>query len=290
MRDGGRLLERVLADAAARLVPALGLEPHTARIESRSLLGHALGRDRTWLAAHGRDALGEAEGARFEALLARRLAGEPVAYLTGRREFFGLEFIVTPAVLIPRPETEILVEAALARLSPDASPRVLDLGTGSACVAVALARHRPRAEVTGVDASEASLAVARENGNRILGPGRLRLLAGDWFAPVAGERFDLVIANPPYVAEGDPHLSRGDLRFEPRPALVAGADGLDCIRRIIGAAPAHLAPGGWLLLEHGYDQADICRNLLRAAGLQEVISVRDLSDIERVSGARRLTP
>jgi release factor glutamine methyltransferase len=283
-------VDEALAGAASRIAAALDLDSASARVEARSLLRHALRVDTAWLAAHGRDALAEgAERARFEALLARRLGGEPVAYLTGGREFFGLDFVVSPAVLIPRPETETLVEAALDRISPDGRCRVLDLGTGSGCVAIAIARHLPRAEVTAVDASEGALAVARENANRILGPGRLRLLGGDWFAPVAGERFGLVIANPPYVAEGDPHLSRGDLRFEPRAALVAGTDGLDCIRRIVREAPAHLSPGGWLLFEHGYDQAETCRNLLGESGLQEVISIRDLSGSERVSGARRLT-
>lgn len=278
-----------LAGAASRIAAELDLDSASARVEARSLLRHALAVDSSWLAAHGRDELGEAAVA-FETLILRRLQGEPVSYLTGRREFFGLEFRVSPAVLIPRPETETLVEAAIARIASGEPSRVLDLGTGSGCVAIAIARHCPRAEVTAVEASEASLAVARENANRILGPGRLRLLGGDWFAPVAGERFGLIVANPPYVAEGDPHLSRGDLRFEPRTALVSGRDGLDCIRRIVGEAPAHLAPGGWLLFEHGYDQAETCRNLLRESGLQEVISIRDLSGIERVSGARRLTP
>jgi len=278
-----------LAGAASRIAAALDLESASARVEARSLLCHALGVDSSWLAAHGRDDLGEAEGA-FEAQVRRRLQGEPISYLTGRREFFGLDFVVSPAVLIPRPETEILVEAAIARVAAGEPSRVLDLGTGSGCIAISIARHRSGAEVTAVEASQASLAVAWENATHILGPGRLRLLAGDWFAPVAGERFGLIVANPPYVAEGDSHLSRGDLRFEPRAALVAGPDGLDCIRRIIREAPAHLAPGGWLLFEHGYDQAEICRNLLRESGLQEVVSIRDLSGIERVSGARRLTP
>lgn len=280
-----------LAGAASSIAAALELDSASAQVEARSLLRHALGVTPAWLAAHGRDALEEgAERARFEALLARRLGGEPVAYLTGGREFFGLHFAITTAVLIPRPETEILVEAALARIPAEEPSRVLDLGTGSGCVAIAIARRLPRAEVTAVDASEGALAVARNNANRILGPGRLRLLEGDWFAPVAGERFDLIVANPPYVAEGDPHLSRGDLRFEPRSALVSGRDGLDCIRRIVRQAPAHLTQGGWLLFEHGYHQAENSRNLLRGAGLQEVVSVRDLSGIERVSGARRLTP
>ncbi|HSD61703.1 MAG TPA: HemK/PrmC family methyltransferase [Burkholderiales bacterium] len=306
-------IELVLADAAARLATALGLEPESARIEARSLLAHALDRDRNWLALHARDPLSEAGAAAFEALLARRLAGEPVAYLTGRREFFGLDFKITPAVLIPRPETELLVEQALERLPADAPSRVLDLGAGSGCVAITLARHRPRAKVTAVDTSEAALAVARDNARRLLGGGSpthgvgvpsplmgegqgegeessFRLVLSDWFSALGDAKYVLVVSNPPYVAEGDPHLAQGDLRFEPRHALAAGADGLDCIRRIVRDAPAHLAEGGWLLFEHGYDQAEDCRNLLRGAGLQDIRSFRDLSGIERVSGARRLTP
>jgi len=313
-------IERALADVAARLVPTHGLDAESARIEARSLLAHALGRDRTWLAAHGRDPLPDAGKARFNTLVARRLAGEPVAYLTGRREFYGLEFTVAPAVMIPRPETEVLVEQALERIPVDAPCRVLDLGTGSGAVAIAIKAHRPLAEVTATDASAEALAVARENARLLLGvappcgnppfsplfqrgvgndsstplsergAGGICFLLSDWFSALARERFHLIVSNPPYVAEGDPHLAQGDLRFEPRHALAAGADGLDCIRRIVGDGPAHLMDGGWLLFEHGYDQAETCRNLLRAAGLQDIGSYRDLSGIERVSGARRLTP
>jgi release factor glutamine methyltransferase len=310
----------VLGAAAARLASALRLGAESARIEARSLLAHALERDRTWLAIHGREPLADADRARFEALLARRLAGEPVAYITGRREFFGLDFKVTPAVLIPRPETETLVEAALERIPAAAPCRVLDLGAGSGCVAIAIAAQRPLARVTAVDSSEAALAVARENARRLLGTtkensphppfekggraggsivvttplsqrgaGGISFLHSDWFSALEGERYDAIVANPPYVAEGDPHLAQGDPRFEPRAALAAGADGLDCIRRIVAEAPGHLNEAGWLLFEHGYDQAQACRNLLRAAGLQDMVSLRDLSGMERVSGARRLT-
>ncbi|HET9700228.1 MAG TPA: peptide chain release factor N(5)-glutamine methyltransferase, partial [Burkholderiales bacterium] len=287
-------VHEVLAAAAARLAPALGLEAESARIEARSLLSYLLGRDRSWLAAHGRDPLPPADEAAFEALLARRRAGEPVAYITGWREFYGLDFQVTPAVLIPRPETELLVDLALERLPAHELRRVLDLGTGSGCVAIAIAAHRPLAEVTAVDASEAALAVARENASRLLPQSRrdaaISFQRSDWFSALKHERFDLIVSNPPYVAEGDPHLEQGDLPFEPRSALAAGADGLDGIRHIVSEAPAHLDAGGWLLFEHGYDQAAACRNLLRVAGLQETGSFRDLAGIERVSGARRLTP
>jgi release factor glutamine methyltransferase len=212
----------------------------------------------------------------------RRAAGEPIAYLTGNCEFYGLEFRVTPAVLIPRPETELLVDLALERLPVEGRARVLDLGTGSGCIAVSLGRQRPRMEVWAADAVPAALEVARDNALRL--GATVRFVRSDWLADLAGERFDLILSNPPYVAAGDPHLSRGDLRFEPASALVAGEDGLNDIRRIVAAAPAHLAPGGWLLFEHGYDQAQRCRALLTAAGFGQVTSWRDLAGIERVSG------
>jgi release factor glutamine methyltransferase len=219
---------------------------------------------------------------RYRHWLERRAAGEPIAYLTGACEFYGLEFRVTPAVLIPRPETELLVDLALERLPAAGRARVLDLGTGSGCIAVTLAHLRPQLEVWAADVSPAALEVARDNARRLLAPVRFR--RSDWLAGQAGERFDLILANPPYVAAHDPHLSQGDLRFEPACALVAGEDGLDDIRRIVAAAPAHLAPGGWLLFEHGYDQARRCRALLAAAGFARVASWRDLAGIERVSG------
>lgn len=212
----------------------------------------------------------------------RRAAGEPIAYLTGACEFYGLEFRVTPSVLIPRPETELLVDLVLERLPGAGRARVLDLGTGSGCIAVTLAHLRPRLEVWAADASPAALEVARDNARRL--DATVRLLRSDWLAALAGERFDLILANPPYVAAGDPHLSQGDLRFEPASALVAGEDGLNDIRRIVAAAPAHLVPGGWLLFEHGYDQGQRCRTLLAQAGFARVASWRDLAGIERVSG------
>ena len=214
----------------------------------------------------------------------RRRAGEPVAYITGEREFFSLAFRVTPAVLIPRPETELLVEAALASIPADAPARVLDLATGSGCVAVAIANERPGAQVTATDVSREALAVARENAKRH--GTRIDLVESDWFAALAGRRFDLIVANPPYVAEDDPHLAAGDLRFEPRAALVAGPKGLDCIETIVEQAIHHLRAGGRLLFEHGYDQAPCARALLAAAGYGDIVTRRDLAGIERVSGGR----
>ena len=250
--------------------------------EARLLLQHCLGMSHAALAAHPERVLDSAEAGRFGAWVARRAAGEPIAYLVGRSEFYGLDFAVTPDVLIPRPETEMLVDLAVERLRASARPRLLDLGTGSGCIAVTLAGRLPGAEVTAADASAAALAVARRNARAHAVA--LRFVAGDWFSALDGERFDLIVSNPPYVAEGDPHLGQGDLRFEPVAALASGADGLDAIRRIVAAAPRHLLPGGWLLFEHGYDQATRCRELLHAAGFAEVASWRDLAGIERASG------
>ena len=251
-------------------------------IDSRALLRVALGVSDAYLVAHPGQPLTEQQHERYLDWVERRRAGEPVAYLAGEREFYSLAFKVTPAVLIPRPETELLVDIALERVPAHEPFRVLDLGTGSGCVAIAIAKHRSRAQVTATDASRAALAVARENAARH-GSG-IEFIESDWLKALAGRRFDLIVSNPPYVAEHDPHLSQGDSRFEPRAALVAGADGLSCIRLIIVQARAHLEPGGGLLFEHGYDQAARCRALLAQAGYFDVATRRDLAGIERVSG------
>jgi len=227
--------------------------------------------------------LNDAQLSRYTALFERRMNGEPIAYLLAAREFYGLDFKVTPATLIPRPETELLVELALQHIPQRGTFRVLDLGTGSGAIALSIAHARPDAGVVAVDASQDALAVARENAQR-LNTGNVRLLCSDWFSALHGEHFDLIVANPPYVAANDAHLAQGDLRFEPRRALASGADGLDDIRRICAQAKAHLDPGGWLLFEHGYDQAEQVRTLLRHSGFTGVFSARDLSGIERVSG------
>jgi release factor glutamine methyltransferase len=259
-------------------------------IELRILLAHTLDVDHAHLIAHGRDTLGDEARAQFEALCARRRAGEPIAYLTGMREFYGVQFHVSPAVLIPRPETEVLVDLALERIPLDRIDRVLDLGTGSGCIALAIVMNRPLARVTATEASAAALVVARDNARRLDADVDLR--EGAWYDPVAGERFDIIVANPPYVAAGDPHLSEGDLRFEPAAALSDGSGGLASIERIVAGAPAHLLPQGWLLFEHGYDQAATARELLAAAGFGLVRSWRDLAGVERVSGgqAARVIP
>jgi release factor glutamine methyltransferase len=253
--------------------------------EARLLLGHALGKPPAWLIAHDDEVLAEDALLGFASLAARRAGGEPVAYLVGQREFFGREFDVSPAVLIPRPETELLVELAIAKVGAGSTATILDMGTGSGCIAVTLALEMPQAQVTAVDASEPALRVARDNAEKH--GTSLRLLQSDWFGALSGERFDLIIANPPYVAAGDPHLAAGDLRHEPRLALASGADGLDAIRRIVAAAPQYLSPGGQLWLEHGYDQADAVHELLAAAGLRDIQQHRDVAGIVRVSGGRQ---
>lgn len=253
--------------------------------EARLLLGHVTGQPAVWLIAHDDEVLDEAAVLHFASLVARRKGGEPVAYLVGYREFYGREFSVSPEVLIPRPETEMLVDLALAgKVGAGGTARILDLGTGSGCIAVTLALEIPSAQVSAVDASAAALRVARKNAERL--KARLRLLEGDWFDGLAGESFDLIVANPPYVAEGDPHLAAGDLRHEPPLALASGADGLDAVRRIVTAAPRHLRPGGRLWLEHGCDQADAVHELLAAAGLCDIEQHRDVAGIVRVSGGR----
>lgn len=253
--------------------------------EAELLLAHVLGRARGWLYAHADAAVDADEARRFEALLERRAHGEPVAYLCGRRGFWTLDLAVTADTLIPRPETERLVELALERLPLGGGARIADLGTGSGAIALALAGERPDATVAATDASAAALAVADANA-RAAGLANVSFHAGDWFAALPGRRFDLVASNPPYVADGDPHLREGDLRFEPPAALSSGADGLDAIRAIAAAAPAHLSPGGWLLLEHGWTQGAAVRALLQAAGFVEVSTHRDLEERDRVTLGR----
>ena len=253
--------------------------------DARWLLAHAAGRSQTWLYAHARDSVPEGVAARFASLVARREAGEPVAYLTGVRGFRDFDLAVTPATLIPRPETELLVELALARL-PAANARVVDLGTGSGAVALAIARECPDASVLATDASPAALDVACANA-RALGLAQVRFAQGDWYAPLAGERFDVIASNPPYIEDADPHLAQGDLRFEPPTALSSGADGLDAIRVLAAGAIAHLVPGGWLLVEHGLAQGAVVRELFEVHGLAAVATVQDLEQRDRVTLGRR---
>ena len=252
-------------------------------LESRILLGHALRLSRIQLITQSERVLTGDEAQHAAELIRRRIAGEPIAYIVGEREFYGLVFRVTPEVLIPRPETELLVELALERMPEDGS--ALDLGTGSGAIAVAIAHALPDAELTAIDASAAALAIAEDNA-RTHGAA-VRFLQSDWYSALGKERFDVILSNPPYITAGDPHLSQGDLRFEPADALTDHADGLSALRIIVDGASGRLVPGGWLLMEHGYDQATAVRALLVSAGFSEVQSWTDLAGIERVSGGRR---
>lgn len=268
-------VEQALANARGK-----GLD----RLASQLLLLHALGRqpdDRAWLIAHDTDVLTTAIEDRFKALCERRAAGEPLAYLTGRQAFYGLELQVDPRVLVPRPDTETLVDWALAVLECATQPAVLDLGTGSGAIALAIKHECPEARVSALDASPGALEVAAGNALRLAL--EVDFAAGCWLEGVSSQ-YDLIVSNPPYIAGGDPHLPA--LAHEPTQALVSGADGLNDIRSIIGAAPASLRPGGWLLLEHGYDQAASVRALLAGAGFTDVHSRRDLAGIERCSGGK----
>jgi len=256
------------------------------RLDAELLLCAVLKRPRTHLYTWPEQALDADQLARLHTLLDARAAGHPIAHLLGEREFWGLPLQVTPDTLIPRPETELLVEQALLRLPRNKPLKVADLGTGSGAIALAIASERPEAEVHAVDASLEALKVAEANAER-LGLGNVHFHLGSWLAPLAGMQFDLIASNPPYIPEADPHLSQGDVRFEPRSALAAGADGLDDIRQIIHAAPAHLAPGGWLLLEHGYDQREALLALLDEQGWVNVADLDDLAGQPRLAIGRR---
>ena len=262
------------------------------RVDAQVLITHLLGVDRAYLVANPMRVLTETEDARIDMLVAQRSIGFPVAYLVGTREFYSRPFDVTPDVLIPRPETETLVEAAIRCCTEHRRPgeagdpiTLLDLGTGSGVIAITLALEMPRARVTAVESSAAALEIARANA-KALGA-NVELLAGEWYAPVRGRRFDLIVSNPPYVAAKDPHLARGDLRFEPAAALTDGsADGLDSLRAIVAGARDHLSAGGRLLLEHGHDQADAVAGLLRDAGFADLERIPDLAGIPRVAGGK----
>ncbi len=278
-------LQSLIAQDAAQLAGALALDGSTARIEVQCLLQHLLHVPRSYLLAHPERCLNADEYSQYQVLLQRRLRGEPVAYILGEREFFGLKLKVTPATLIPRPDTELLVELALQHLTNTAESRVLDMGTGTGAIALAIAHERPAVPVLGVDASAAALQVAQENA-QVLGLTNAHFVQSNWFSALAGQGFELIVSNPPYIAAADEHLSQGDVRFEPATALASGADGLDDIRHIVSHAGDYLQPGGWLLLEHGYDQAGRVRTLLQQAGFDAVFSACDLAGIERVSGGQ----
>lgn len=282
MKSEASTLAVLLNDAAQRLTASLNLDSRTARIEARVLAAHTLKVESAWLVAHATDVCSELCFADFNNLLARRLAGEPIAYLTGLREFYSQAFQVTPDVLIPRPETELLVERALVHIPPQVELDVLELGCGSGCVAISLALQRPHAHITAIDCSSAALAVARSNANRL--NASVDFLSSDWYAELSGCQFDMIVANPPYVAHDDVHLECGDVRFEPMGALVSGRDGLDALRQIVKYAPLHLRRPGYLLLEHGYDQAEQVQRLMTLAGMSSIQTWPDLAGILRVTG------
>lgn len=270
-----RRLDAVLRNARSRIDTT----------DAQWLLAHALDRPRSWLYAHADEWIDADANARFEALLVRRQAGEPVAYLVGRRSFWTFDLRVTPDTLIPRPETELLVGLALEKLPEDRNLHLADLGTGSGAIALALAGERPRATVVATDTSIAALAIARHNAHDMR-LGNVEFRQGDWCAALAGERFNVIVSNPPYIAASDPHLCAGDLRFEPACALASGIDGLDAIRVIVRDTPVHLSCDGWLLLEHGVDQGAAVGGLLHDGGFIDVATHCDLEQRDRVTLGR----
>ncbi|MDT8880318.1 peptide chain release factor N(5)-glutamine methyltransferase [Halomonas saccharevitans] len=278
------ILDHLLARAASRLAAAGSPSP---RLDAEVLLCHALGVDRTWLYTWGDRQAPTIERARFEALVAARAQGRPIAYLTGEREFWGLALATSPHTLIPRPDTECLVEAALARAAAPEG-RLLDLGTGTGAIALAFASERPGWSVLGVDIRPEAVGLAVHNATR-LGIANAAFRESDWFAALTDDEcFDLIVSNPPYIAADDPHLAQGDVRFEPHSALVAAEGGLFDLRHLVREAGRHLLPGGWLMLEHGFEQAEAVRAVLEAAGYVEVASRVDLGGHARVSLGRRV--
>jgi release factor glutamine methyltransferase len=273
-------LSEYLEQASSRLAMILSLERREARIEVRALVAHALSVEHSWLIGHDRDELDSAQMEAIASVIARREMGEPVAYILGEKEFYGHRFRVTPDVLIPRPETELLVDAVLDRSADHGNKRLLDLGTGSGCIAISIALARPGWEVVGVDNSQAALAVARENGRRL--GARVAWRSSNWFADLKGATFDFILSNPPYIAATDAHLALGDVRFEPRTALVAGEDGLDDLRELIVSANKHLTREGCLVLEHGHDQSEVCRMLMIQQCYRDIVMLKDLAGISRV--------
>lgn len=276
-------IARALDQAAATLTTV----SETARLDAEVLLAHITGRSRSHFRAWPENPLTPEEQLGFFRLVEQRREGVPIAYLTGRREFWSREFVVSPAVLIPRPETELLVELALALMPQNRTVRILDMGSGSGVLAITLALELPLAQVLALDLSPDALAIAQENA-ALHRTENVRFLCSDWFSALPkGECFDIVVCNPPYIAENDAHLTQGDVRFEPTLALASGPNGLKDIRRIILDAPAHLVNDGWLLLEHGYDQAEAARSLLTQAGFEQVASYPDLQGQWRVAAGRR---
>lgn len=276
-------LRNLAARGCNRLLQASELDEQEARIDTRLLLQSALGDvNHAWLISHGDDAVPDAVRERFETLLAERIAGRPIAHILGKREFYGREFQVSPATLIPRSDTELLVEAALERIPLDQPRHILDLGTGTGAIAITLGLERPLSQVVAVDFSLAALEVAQANAVR-LQASNVSLQHSDWYQALAGRQFDLIVSNPPYIESDDAHLQRGDLRFEPMSALASGMDGLDDIRVITAGAVDMLKPAGWLLLEHGYQQGPAVQAILQQHGFQQINTLHDLAGHPRVT-------
>ncbi len=275
-------LHVILKDAQLNLCQCLSIDLDEAGVDVRLLLQQVLNVNHAWLISHASDVLSAAQMDAFNTLFQRRLAGEPMAYILGQREFYGLDLKTTSATLIPRPDTETLVEAALAKIPVDKKFSVLDLGTGTGAIALAIASKRPLANITAVDFSHEALKVAEENA-KALKLNHVGFMQSNWFDALANHHFDLIVSNPPYIAKDDVHLNQGDLRFEPISALASGADGLDDIRIIVKQAPQYLNRNGWLMLEHGYDQAAAVASLMSERGFTQVSHVLDLAGIQRVT-------
>jgi release factor glutamine methyltransferase len=286
VRDGPeRLNEYLRIDTSiAKATELLSATSESPRLDAELLLARALDVPRSYLFAHPDDEMDQDAADRYSEVVERRRRGMPMAYITGEKEFWSMSLIVTPDTLVPRPETETLIDQALMRLPRRAEMRVLDLGTGSGAIALAVARERPACHVVATDVSAGALAVARENARRLLIP-NVEFLEGDWLEPVTEQQFDLIVSNPPYVAANDAHLDA--LAFEPRGALESGEDGLDAIRQISAGAAAVLVDDGWLLLEHGSEQADAVAEILASNGWQEIKGVNDLAGLPRVTAAKR---
>lgn len=276
MNDIATLLKKAISTSDAGL----------SRVDAEFLLAHFLGKTRSWLYAHADHEMDEQQCEDFDVLVQRRKQGEPVAYITGRRAFWSLDLKVTPDTLIPRPETELLVELALSRLPPETPAKILDLGTGSGAIALAIAIERPASQITAVDASASAIVIAMDNAN-LLKLRNVTFEQGNWYSRLGGQRFNVIVSNPPYIEDADMHLGKGDLRFEPRSALVSGPDGLDDIRTIVSEAQSHLLPGGWLLIEHGWNQGEAVRGLFRCAEFFDIETSKDLEQRERVTFGRR---
>ncbi len=275
-------IRSALLQAQAQLNKAPLLDAIDARYESQLLLQQVLKVNRAWMIAHENDDLAAGMQHKFNGLMQRRISGEPIAYILGKREFYGLNLAVTPATLIPRPDTELLVDIALEKIPDHQAAQILDLGTGTGAIALAIAQQRPQTQVTGIDASKTALEVATSNSQR-LHIANSHFILSDWFNNLNDTRFDVIASNPPYIEEADAHLKQGDLRFEPISALASGADGLDDIRRIIDGCLIHLKPQGWLMFEHGYNQAESVSELMAQTGLVAIETFKDLGGNERVT-------